>query len=82
VHLLGKEFHTTVVTQKFAKITILLFQCVCAWICVHGYVCIWCRYAWICVHMCVCVCMHVYMCVDVCVCVNVLERGGRENYQF
>ena len=27
VHWFGKEFHTTVVTQKFAKITILLLQC-------------------------------------------------------
>jgi len=27
VHWLGKEFHTTVVTQKFAKITILLLHC-------------------------------------------------------
>jgi len=27
VHWLGKELHTTVVTQKFAKITILLLQC-------------------------------------------------------
>ena len=27
VNWLGKEFHTTVVTWKFAKITILLLQC-------------------------------------------------------
>jgi len=27
VHWFGKEFHTTVVTHKFAKITILLLQC-------------------------------------------------------
>jgi len=27
VHWLGKEFHATVVIQKFAKITILLLQC-------------------------------------------------------
>ena len=27
VHWLGKEFNATAVTQKFAKITILLLQC-------------------------------------------------------